>query len=190
MKFFYIFFLLVLASCANRSQEKEKLQAYNLSVVQSEVKDLLHKMDGLQSTIAILEEQIAKLKNTKGNQKEPEWEKRLVTVEKMQEKIAVDLKNIRDFTGQISHQVQNQMQELQNRLDHFRDTIQEIGKIRTTLSSLSKTMGESQIQIVKVKPGDSLEKIAKQHHTTIENLKTLNNLTQDTIFIGQELKVP
>ncbi len=40
-----------------------------------------------------------------------------------------------------------------------------------------------------VQPGDSLWKIAKAYHTTVEQLKSLNQLECDTIYPGQQLKV-
>lgn len=42
----------------------------------------------------------------------------------------------------------------------------------------------------KVQPGDTLEKIANRHGTTIKALKELNHLSQDRIFVGQTLKLP
>ncbi|MGG3018523.1 cell wall hydrolase [Geobacillus stearothermophilus] len=41
-----------------------------------------------------------------------------------------------------------------------------------------------------VKKGDTLSKIAKQYHTTVASLKSLNSLKTDTICIGAKLKVP
>jgi LysM repeat protein len=41
-----------------------------------------------------------------------------------------------------------------------------------------------------VKSGDTLGKIAKTYQTTVQNLKSLNSLTSDMIYVGQKLRVP
>ncbi|MDZ5471842.1 LysM peptidoglycan-binding domain-containing protein [Bacillus sp. 31A1R] len=41
-----------------------------------------------------------------------------------------------------------------------------------------------------VQSGDTLTKIAKQYHTTVELLKSENKLASETIFVGQRLEVP
>lgn len=46
------------------------------------------------------------------------------------------------------------------------------------------------LYILPSEKGDTLSKIAKQYHTTVASLKSLNSLKTDTIRIGAKLKVP
>lgn len=41
-----------------------------------------------------------------------------------------------------------------------------------------------------VKSGDTLTKIAKNHGTTVKNLRAANNLSSDKLTVGQKLKIP
>ncbi len=61
-----------------------------------------------------------------------------------------------------------------------------IGQTLKVSSSSSSTVQESSYT---VKSGDSLSVIAKLYNMNVNELKQLNNLTSDTIFIGQNLKV-
>lgn len=46
------------------------------------------------------------------------------------------------------------------------------------------------VDTYKVKPNDTLGKIAKDHHTTVKEIQKLNNLSTTQIKVGQTLKVP
>lgn len=54
-----------------------------------------------------------------------------------------------------------------------------------TVSSPSSTA-----TVYKVQSGDTLEKIARNHKITIQQLKDYNQLTNDRIMVGQVLKIP
>lgn len=57
---------------------------------------------------------------------------------------------------------------------------------KTTQSSPSEV---TQSHTYVVKPGDTLAKIAREHQTTVAQLKADNQLTSDLIFVGQQLVV-
>ena len=68
-------------------------------------------------------------------------------------------------------------------------TIFTSGGPMATSSTNSKAKGSSSPQYYVVKAGDTLASIAKKYHTTVANLKKLNNLKSDTIKAKQKLRV-
>ena len=52
------------------------------------------------------------------------------------------------------------------------------------------SINNSDYIIYEVKSGDSLYSISKNYNTTVDEIKTLNNLTNNLLQIGQELKIP
>lgn len=67
-------------------------------------------------------------------------------------------------------------------LNGFSSTTSTKGSVTSTINSETKTY--------KVKPGDNLSKIAKQHNTTINKLVKDNNIKdKNKIYVGQVLKV-
>lgn len=60
----------------------------------------------------------------------------------------------------------------------------------TTVAMLSTTLGTSAFaSTYQVQNGDTLTKIAQKHNITLPQLKSLNNLKSDMIYINQTLKV-
>ena len=56
------------------------------------------------------------------------------------------------------------------------------------VDTIAKFLGKQ--NIYKVKSGDSLYQISKKYNVTIDAIKKLNNLSGNTLNIGQELKIP
>ena len=69
---------------------------------------------------------------------------------------------------------------------HIGQSIRVSGQAPTS-SSTAKNSSSSDTYTVK--SGDTLDKIAKAHNTTIQKLKSKNNLTSNLIFPGQVLKI-
>jgi LysM repeat protein len=86
--------------------------------------------------------------------------------------------------------------EIQNQnLDNMQIAIQstmEALSIKDSSYTMDKgiTTSTSGSKTYRVKPGDSLEKIAKASQTTISAIKELNGLSSDRIIVGQKLKLP
>ncbi|MED1471911.1 peptidoglycan endopeptidase [Bacillus salipaludis] len=66
------------------------------------------------------------------------------------------------------------------------------GETYTTVSIEKKqfTPSKTTTSTYVVRSGDSLSKIAVKYRTTVSELKKLNNLKSDRIYVGQKLKVP
>lgn len=90
-----------------------------------------------------------------------------------------------DTLSQIASRFNTTVAELK-RLNNLTSDIISVGQtLKLPTSTTTPTYGT----YIVVK-GDSLYRIAQKYNTTVEELKTLNNLTSNTLYIGQQLKVP
>ena len=80
----------------------------------------------------------------------------------------------------------------------YNTTVDEIKKLNN-LTSNSLSIGQilniplSEVVLVNeyiVKSGDSLYSIAKKYNTSVDELKSLNNLTSSMLSVGQKLNIP
>lgn len=73
-------------------------------------------------------------------------------------------------------------------------TPQATNTVKPTFSPTPTTIGtstpNSDQSIYIVQEGDTLLTIAEKNNTTVDELRALNNLTSNFIYVGQELKVP
>lgn len=77
-------------------------------------------------------------------------------------------------------------------------------KLRVNLLALAKALGiedktqkpsvssvpQGDYRVYTVRPGDTLEKIAKRHGTSVGAIKEENDLKSDKIIVGRKLKIP
>lgn len=89
-----------------------------------------------------------------------------------------------DTLFSIARQLNTTVAELR-KINNLTSDILQVGQVLKTTSKVPEQTGT-----YKVQKGDTLFGIASKYNTTVDKIKQLNNLTSNTLFIGQELKVP
>jgi LysM repeat protein len=105
------------------------------------------------------------------------------------------LNQFKEKIESIEKIVTQQSQDMEN-LQAAMQSLMEALQVKSPSSSSKKESKTSSSQTsaaglsYKVKSGDSLEKIAKNHQVTIQALKEANGLTTDRIVVGKNLIIP
>ena len=78
--------------------------------------------------------------------------------------------------------------------NNLNSTVLQIGQVLTIPTGIMEDTNDNEEIIdyvtYQVLPGDTLYKIANAYNTTVDDIKTLNNLTSNTLSIGQILNIP
>lgn len=130
-----------------------------------------------------------------------EVENRLLSQEGRHEAIVGDLKQLRDHLNDLSKNLSKLSQQMGALEKQSRQQNDNVAHMQSAMKSLLDAYGAneepSQVAMAGksyatylIQSGDSLEKIAKKHHTTIQAIKELNQLKSNRIMAGQKIKVP
>lgn len=90
-----------------------------------------------------------------------------------------------DTLSKIANTFNTTVAELKS-LNNLTSDLLQIGQILfIPITAITPTFGTYTVQ-----KGDTLYGIARKYNTTVEELKSLNNITGNNLYIGQQLKVP
>ena len=206
--------LLGLASCTGGTlahvQDQQRQRDYAFQEMRTELGDLRHAMQACRTELQILGERLTEqehiAKNVARNKPQNDQtqamlaacERRLAIAEKSLEKISSEMRSLSkhaDRTNLSLASFKEKRVDCQRELSLHKQKIEGISQLKSTLGQISQAMSErsstsalSQASY-RVKPGDTLEKIARRNSISVAELKRLNNITQDKIIVGQELKI-
>ncbi len=215
-KFFFcgsILALLANSGCSPlRSSPHDEKHQWELTLheVQTNLDDIRHDVNCYQTEIQILDGRIKHYENALASLKQQDLEKQQAKIDQLSQQIhALEKKwtmvekaqntDAKDVEQLLSHanettaalsQLKSRLQELEQDLLSQNRRFDELAKIKDHLETIAKGMGGESFKTYKVRSGDSLEKIARAHHTLVEKIKKVNRLDQDLIVVGQELKIP
>lgn len=213
MKSVYFLSLILLAGCSplttSPHDERYKLEL-TVHEVQTNLDDLRHDTNCFQTDLQILDGRIKCFENALAQIKQQDVEKQQARLEQISHSIQLMEKKWAAFEKKqegwkegvdtlSSHandttlaltQFKGRLEEIEKEIISQNRRLEALVKLKGNIEAIAKSMKSDGQKIYKVKPGDSLEKIAKAHRTDVSTLKQLNQLKQDLIVVDQELKVP
>lgn len=114
--------------------------------------------------------------------------------EKVLNKLLEDLKTLKKHSNDTAAGVSKLQQAVAAQEEVAKSQAKQIQDLEKALRSLAQVMQKPLAQaekgVYRVKSGDSLDRIAKEHGTTVQALKERNNLQSSTIHPGQDLHIP
>ncbi len=179
----------------------------SLHKVRTEVEDIKHdlntyeiehhviegKLIDQEQTIASLKHQVAELKSGKLDasvQELQNLEKKIHQISKKQDKIVTDLRQLSSHANDTT----TALAQYKDKIAQFEKAIQgqnlQLSEIQKIKDGITKLAEAESGKFYVVKAGDSLEKIARDHHTSVEKIKQVNRMTSDLIVVDQQLSLP
>lgn len=172
---------------------------------ETEIRMSQERVDNLESTIASLRQQLLDANQVnkelvKGSSNSIEG--RMTALETSNKGFIADLQKFKTHANDSSTaltQYKDRIAELEKVINAQSQNIEKLqAAVRLMTEALQVQVKDSSAADVnlssdksyKVKPGDSLEKIARNNGTTLRALREANNLTNDRIIVGQTLKLP
>ncbi len=124
-------------------------------------------------------------------------EKRLANMEKRQEELTGGQQKLTQ-TSQEMHkaiaQSKEKISEMEKTIALASKSLTDVAKLKKNVQRVSQAMQQNHKELIvesyRVKTGDTLDAIAKNHSTTIETLCKINHLDNERILTGQEILVP
>ena len=200
---------LIFSSCSmvgsSPKEEKHQLEL-TLHRIRTDLEEIKHDMTSYQMQLQILEGKItagddlitAVKERLQDNQKSA-WnqleyqisllEKKTKALESQSETLTSQLGFLNHYASDTTKALAQYKEKLKDLEKTLASNIETIEQIKNKKNSPSPK-GDRPHKTYVVRPGDSLEKIARNHETTIDDLKKLNQLNHDLIIVGQELIVP
>jgi len=199
----------LLVSCSNLvvSQRSDKQQMeFSVQKLKNEIEDLKQEMKAYQIEVGILEGknmnhdedlgylQAQDLPGKNGGRSldsQTLMEKKVLEIERTLELLVRRFDRIEIESKEIAKSVgiyKQRFQDYEKFLQSQNDSIQELGKLKKNLKDIREDALET--TTYRVRAGDSIDKIARQFGTTPEQLKKMNQLHNDLILVGQEIRVP
>lgn len=171
---------------------------YQLNNQESELHTFGQKIENLEIILESLREELNTATNLQKQQSKTQlasFENRITLLEK---NLSADVKLLQTHANETTAVLASFKQKMADWEQKFHSQNQNIENLQAALQNVLEAFqlkGEPvsiNSKIYTVKKGDSLEKIARMHQTTIQTLREINGMpkTEEKIRVGSKIKVP
>lgn len=175
---------------------------HQVSNHETEIRMYDEKLNNVDSIIDSVRDQLndtAKLHKEQLKGSSATLDEKIASLETSSKALAADLRQFKTFAtesntvlGQYKQRIADleRVIEQQNQnIEHLQAAMKAMMDALQVKSGLEVTPAGS-TALYKIKPGDSLEKIARNNKTTVQAIKQLNGMTNDKIVVGKQIKLP
>lgn len=198
----------LLPSCFQSSfNSQQNPLEFSLHKVQTEIEELKQDLNTHQMELNILEGKFLNQDNILASIREDISEKEQKQCNDIQHRLDLCEKKIRFFEKQKdklvhelkelnihAHSTTTALSQYKSRISELEvfinEKLKEFTSIRHELKVISEPLSLVSQKKYRVQKGDTLKKIAKTMNISLEELKEVNHLQGDTIYIEQELIIP
>jgi LysM repeat protein len=163
---------------------------YAVGEVRAEVIDVRRGLNSVETELHLLEEKFQEANSSIDLRQElGAMRQKLAALQRFQETTSLELQRLATHAEETSAA----FAQYRDRISELYDKWDDLYKLKSTLSSISSAVGAKQSassRVHKIATGETLKKIAKKYHISIDALKQANNLKSDHIQIGQKLTIP
>lgn len=212
-RFVALFIPLFLVGCSSMTSsakgEREKAEL-TINKVRTDIEDIKHdlntyeiehhilegKLADQEHSLTILQKETIEAYSTKLDAVLNELTGVRSEIEGMKNKQKQLLGDISELTSHANDttnalaQYKGKIESLEKVLEEQDGRFEQIAGLKKTLNEIAEYHKSNQYSHYTVKTGDSLEKIAKKFHTSVDEIKRINNRTNDLIIVGEEIQVP
>lgn len=190
------------ADSLQKMQESFSLLRHRIDNQQTVVKTFEERLLNFETMLEALREDL-KLEGKKQKEglstKTQSLDLRVASLEKVSEALLADVKQISKSFNEALLAFKGLNQKFTDLESSVSKNGRNLANLQSSVQSLlqafqpeMKEMVETDSKTVnyKIKNGDSLEKIAKAHNTSVQVIKELNQMSNDKIIVGKTIKIP
>lgn len=183
----------------NETKDSVERLNHRIENQETEIRAFEQKIESLDAVLEGLRDQIEEVaisqkEHLQGNSNALEM--KIAALESVNKGLVADLKLLQSHANETTAAFQGFKQKFGEWEKKFQSQNQNIENLQGALQTLVDAFQlKTELNLpgeksYKIKMGDTLEKIAKQHGTTIQALKELNGISSDKIVVGKTLKIP